>query len=177
MTAGVAVAQDEAGGWRVLFTVEGLPEDVDAECEELTAALRQVGADCGDEARFTVTARWCAHLAAASDDDLLVRVGVPPQHLALYWRMLPEDVQRSGSWLIDAASGLLFVRWPQNDVAMLRNFLQGARQPALALRGYAAVLAGPEEIMTGPERWGWRADADDIAQAIRRRWDPSGILT
>ncbi len=177
MTAGVAIAQDEAGGWRVLFTVEGLPEDVDAECEELTAALRQVGADCGDEARFTVTARWCAHLAAASDDDLLVRVGVPPQHLALYWRMLPEDVQRSGSWLIDAASGLLFVRWPQNDVAMLRNFLQGARQPALALRGYAAVLAGPEEIMTGPERWGWRADADDIAQAIRRRWDPSGILT
>lgn len=176
MTAGVAVEQDEAGEWRVLFTVEGLPEDVDAECKELAAALRQVGAGRVEEVQFPVTERWCAHLAAAGDGDLLVRVGVPPQHLALYWRILPEEVQSAGSWWIDAASGLLFVRRPQNDIAMLRNFLQSARQPALALRGYATVLAGPDEIMAGPERWGWRADAEDITQAIRRRWDPSGIL-
>ncbi|MCS6828985.1 MAG: FAD-binding oxidoreductase [Caldilinea sp.] len=176
MTAGIIIEQNDAGGWRLLFTVEGLPADVDAECEELAAALRQVGADRFMEGQPTATERWCAHLAAAGDGEMLVRVGVPPQHLAFYWRMLPEDIRCTGSWWIDVASGLLFVRRARSDVATLHNFLQGARQPALALRGYAAVLTGPEELMAPPERWGRRADADDIAQAIRRRWDPSGIL-
>ena len=177
MTAGVVVEQEEAGRWRVLFTVEGLPEDVDAECEELATVLHQAGAGGIQEEESTATQRWCAHLAAADDGELLARIGVPPQHLALYWRMLPEGARHPGAWFIDVAAGLLFVRWPRIDAATLHTHLQMAQQPALALRGYATVLSAPAEWMTGPERWDWRVDAHEIAHAIRRRWDPAEILT
>lgn len=176
MTAGVIIAQEKTGRWRVLFTVEGLPEDVSAECEELATALRQAGAHRIEEEETTATQRWCTHLAAASNGDLLVRVGVPPQHLGLYWRMLPEEAQHSATWLIDVASGQLFARWPRRDAATLRTDLQTVQQPALALRGYAAVLSAPVEWMAEPEQPIARVQINDIAQAIRRRWDPAGIL-
>jgi hypothetical protein len=60
------------------------------------------------ECERTATARWCDHLVAASDGDLLLRAGVPPQHLALYWQMLPEDVRASGAWFVDVAAGLIY---------------------------------------------------------------------
>lgn len=153
----------------MVFTVEGLPEDVDAECEELAAALRLAGTGDIKEEEPTATQRWCTHLAAAGDGELLVRIGVPPQHLTLYWQMLPEEARHPGAWLIDVASGLLFVRWPRIDAVTLHAYLQMAQQPALALRGYAAVLSAPADPTAGPAQWDWRVNVHEIAQAIRHR--------
>jgi hypothetical protein len=110
MAAGVVVDQDASGAASVDVTLEGLAEDVRSEAEEIAAALRMAGAQVITEGERTATARWCDHLAAAGDGDLLLRAGVPPQHLALYWQMLPEEVRDAGAWFVDVAAGLLFVR-------------------------------------------------------------------
>jgi D-lactate dehydrogenase (cytochrome) len=176
MAAGVVVHQDATGQHRLTITLEGLAEDVRAEAGEITTALRKAGAQVIAEGERTATARWCDHLAAAGDGDLLMRAGVPPQHLALYWQMLPEDVCDAGAWFVDVASGLLFVHWPVVDVATARRRVEQVRQPALALRGYAVVLAAPEAVMGGIDRWGYQADGEKIVNAIKTSWDPAEVL-
>jgi hypothetical protein len=144
MAAGVVVDQDATGQHRLTITLEGLAEDVRSEAEEITAALRGRAPQVITEGERTATARWCDHLAAAGDGDLLMRAGVPPQHLALYWQMLPEDVRacrrvvrRRGGWTDLWALDGQMMRRP-----MARRRVEQVRQPALALRGYAVVLAG-----------------------------------
>jgi len=177
MTAGVVVHRDAAGQHWLTITLEGLPEDVRAEAEEIIAVLRKVGAqDVKDNGLPTATAQWGAHLGAAGDDTLLLRVGAPPQHLAHYWQMLPEAVRDADAWFVDVASGLLFVRRPVVAADALAQWVAQVRQPALALRGYAVVQAAPEPLLRGIDRWGYCADGVDVAEAIRRRWDPAGIL-
>jgi hypothetical protein len=86
---------------------------------------------------------WCDHLSAAGSDNLTVRAGVPPQHLALYWQMLPEAARAAGTWFVDVASGLFFVRLSVDDVrSCAKHWVDQIHQPALALRGYATVQAG-----------------------------------
>ncbi len=176
MAAGVVVDQDTTGRQRLTITLEGLAEDVRTEAEEITVALRKAGAQVIAEGERTATARWCDHLAAAGDGDLLMRAGVPPQHLALYWQMLPEDVRGDGVWFVDVASGQVFGRWTVDDQEMTRRRVEQMRQPAVALRGYAVVLAAPEAVLGEIDRWGYRADGEKIVEAIKRRWDPIGIL-
>jgi glycolate oxidase subunit GlcD len=176
MTAGVVVDQDAAGQHRLTVTLEGLAEDVRSEAEEIAAALRMAGAQVITEGARTATARWCDHLAAAGDGDLLLRAGVPPQHVAIYWQMLPEEVRDAGAWFVDVAAGQIYGRWAVDDAMIARQQVEQVRQPALALRGYAVVLAAPAAVLGEIDRWGYQADGAEVAAAIQRRWDPAGVL-
>ena len=176
MAAGVVVHQDAAGQYRLTFTLEGLPEDVRAETVAITAALRAAGADAvqeGDER--TATALWCAHLRA-DDGSLLGRAGVPPQHLTIYWQMLPEDARGASACFVDVAAGLVYLRAPGEDVATAQSWVEQIRQPALALRGYAVVQDGPASVLAALDCCGYQADGAAIADAIRQRWDPQRIF-
>ncbi len=176
MAAGVVVGRDAAGQHRLTFTLEGLPEDVRAEAAEIAAALRTAGARAIEEGgERTATALWCDHLGAA-DGNLLVRAGVPPQHLALYWQMLAEDARTAGACLVDVAAGLLYLRGSAADGTAARRWVEQIRQPALALRGYAVVQDGPERVLAALDRWGYRADGAAVADAIRQRWDPQRVF-
>jgi D-lactate dehydrogenase (cytochrome) len=177
MAAGVVVQRDESGQHQLAITLEGLPEDVRAEAGEITAALGKAGAPAVttvDEP--TATALWCDHLAAAGNDMLRLRIGVPPQHLALYWQMLPEKLRGDGAWLVDIASGLLYARWRVEGNEQARRWVAQVREPALALRGYAVVEDLPAALMGAIDRWGYGAEGEEIGRAIQRRWDPAGIL-
>ena len=125
MAAGVGVHRDATGQHWLTITLEGLPDDVHAEAEEIVAALRQAGAQAIEEdGDHTATALWCDHLVAAEGNAPLVRAGVPPQRLALCWQMLPEEVRTAGAWFVDVAAGLLFVRLPAGDAATAGGFVR-----------------------------------------------------
>jgi len=176
MAAGVVVHQDGAGQQRLTFTLEGLPEDVRAEAAEMTAALRRAGARTVEEGgERTATALWCDHLGA-DDGSLLVRAGVPPQHLALFWQMVAEEARAAGACFVDVAAGLVYVRASGADAATAQRTVEAIRQPALALRGYAVVQDGPADMLAALDRHGYRADGATVADAIRARWDPQGVL-
>jgi D-lactate dehydrogenase (cytochrome) len=172
----VVVDCDVVGQHWLTVTLEGLPEDVRAEADAITAALRQAGAVAIAESDATATARWCAHLRAAGEGDLLLRAGVPPQHLAFYWQMLPEDVRNAGAWFVDVASGLLFGRRPVADVDAARRWVESVQQPALALRGYAVVQTGPTPLLTDSARSEECTASIEVAAALKQRWDPAGVL-
>jgi D-lactate dehydrogenase (cytochrome) len=149
---------------------------VRAEAEEITALLRMAGARVSEDGgEQTASARWCEYLGAAGKEELLVRVGVPPQHLRIYWQMLSDTVRTAGRWFVDVASGMMFVRQPVNLHTPAHDWVEQVRQPALALRGYAVVQAAPESA-NGLDRCGYRAEGADVAEALQRRWDPAGIL-
>ena len=176
MAAGVVVHQDGAGQQRLTFTLEGLPEDVRAEAAAISAALRKAGAQTIEEGgERTATALWCKHLGAA-DGSLLMRAGVPPQHLALFWQMVAAEVRTAGACFVDVAAGLVYVRASGADAATAQRTVEAIRQPALALRGYAVVQDGPADMLAALDRHGYRADGAAVADAIRARWDPQGVL-
>ncbi|HHY57230.1 MAG TPA: FAD-binding protein [Chloroflexi bacterium] len=175
MTAGVVIDCDADGCHHLVITLEGLPDDVHTEVDEISAALRTIGASEITATEHTATARWCEHLRAAGEDDLLLRVGVPPQHLALYWQMLPTDTRHAGIWLVDVASGIFFVRRPAH-ATMTAQWVEQVRQTAVALRGYAVMQGG---ATTERPRDASKADqwcAAELAQVLAQRWDRAGIL-
>jgi hypothetical protein len=59
-----------------------------------------------------------------------------------------------------------------------RQWVEQVRQPALALRGYAVVLAAPAAVLGEIDRWGYQADGADSSpqRGVQRRWDPAGVL-
>lgn len=177
MTAGVVIDRDASGRHHLTITIEGLPEDVRSETEEITTALHKAGVCDISASEHTATARWCDHLHAAGDHDLLLRVGVPPQHLALYWQMLPEDVRSAGSWLVDVASGLLFVRLRIEESSAATHWMEQVRQPATALRGYAALQSSPDITQFADNRLVHQSDGVEIVNRLMQRWDCAGILT
>jgi len=176
MTAGVVVHRDTAGEYRLTFTLEGLPEDVRAESAEMMAALCKAGArSIEQDSAATATLLWRRHLLAA-EGGLLVRAGVPPQYLALYWQMLAEDTRAAGACFVDVAAGLIYLHRSAEDGASIQRWVEQVRQPALALRGYALVQDGPETVLTQMDRRGYRTTATAIAEAIRQRWDPKRVF-
>lgn len=177
MAAGVVVHRDATGQHRLTITLEGLPEDVHAEADEIMAVLRKAGAQTiKDGGEQTATALWRDHLSAAGEGDLMLRAGVPPQHLALYWQMLPDAVQERSTWFVDVAAGQVYVRWTPPEPAAASRDLDGLRHPALALLGYAVVLTVPENLAEGIDRWGYDIDRCESVENLRRHWDPAGVL-
>ena len=147
VAAGVVLVQDELsadGRTNLLFTLEGLAEDVAAEQEEIASRLREAGAPPPTLLESgTATAAWAEFLGGAPDDACVVRAGVPPQHLGLYRAMIPEEARRGAHWLVDVASGLLYGQCRLTSPAAAQAWLAAVRQPALALRGYAVLLQAP----------------------------------
>lgn len=160
--------------WKLRITVEGLAEDVDAEVAELAAALRKAGAPDAGEGTATATAAWAALLGAAGDDGCLVRAGVPARALQAYWEMVPEDVKAAASWCADVANGLLYAVQPGAPEAEIARRLAGVREPALALGGYAAVMAAADGSQI--DRQGYRSEGGEVMRRLKARWDPAGIL-
>ena len=83
--------------------------------------------------------------------------------------MFPAPLASSSLTASDSIADLSFLHW-------LVNEREKACQPALALRGYAVVQDGPAAIMDEIDRWEHRTDGEDVAEAIKRRWDPAGVL-
>jgi hypothetical protein len=151
-----------AGQHWLTVTLEGLPEDVRAEADEITVATAQGRRPEHDAASCPPPRPVGATISTQRDeDDLLLRAGVPPQHLALYWQMLPEDGARAGTWFVDVAAGQIYGQWAVDGGEMAQRRVEQVRQPALALRGYAVVLAAPGQC------WG-RSTAGGIGLRVMR---------
>jgi D-lactate dehydrogenase (cytochrome) len=149
----------------LVYTAEGLPEDVAAELAEAREVLTaqgiaqiiQVDEPSGSE----IWARWLA-AAPGEPGGFALRAGAAAKDLPAVLRSLAGD--GACSFLADLAGGLLYVRGIA-DVAPLRR-------AALAVGGYAVVLpaAGAQEI------WGYTPDSLDLMRALRQRWGAGGLL-
>ena len=151
----------------LIYTAEGLPEDVAAELaearEELKAAgmaeVIQVDEPSGSE----VWAGWLATGRAASASPI-VRAGVPAKHLPALLRARADG----GSFVADLAGGLLYVR-DAGDVAPLRRAV-------LAMGGYVIALPAPGAASATQDFWGYTPGSLELMRALRQRWGAGGLL-
>jgi D-lactate dehydrogenase (cytochrome) len=169
--------------YALIYTAEGLVEDVAAEFAEVRAVLESesvravvpapedgLALDATQATRHQVSGSetwgtWLGHEGTA------VRVGVAPKDLA---RLMVEigPLLESLSCMADFPSGMLWLRGSDD--------IEPIRQAARALGGYAIVLPGPVSRGRRPDAtvdsWGYSPDGLDLMRALKARWDPRDLL-
>lgn len=149
--------------YALIYTAEGLDEDVRTEIKQVHRVLHGDGATAVTLADHTSSGSeiWCRWLREASPSETVVRVGAPPKGLPF----LPG---KNVSFVADLASGLLYARGS-------RSVMQGLGQMARAARGYAVTLSGPTATRDRSDLWNYRPDALELMRALKSRWDPRGL--
>ncbi len=156
----------------VIYTVEGMAEDVAAELDLARGMLRatdvpavQIDAPAGSDV-------WAAFIRASGAHDMLVRAGVAPKDVgALLQRTGPGSTE---SYLIDLAAGQIYLRAPAPPGTGHAAIVTRLRAAAQELGGYTVVLAAPARPRL--DLWGHAPDAMDLMRALRRRWGADGLL-
>jgi len=152
----------------LLYTAEGLVEDVEAELEQVRETLKAMGAKVG-EVEIPAIDMWTSTL----DTGTVVRVGVPPRDLPLY--MQEHKALYNEMYIADMSSGCLYAVKETGTEDEIRAWVAALRRPALALQGYAVVMRLAEG-MQNVDRWGYRPQALDVMKRLKLRWDPADIL-
>ncbi len=169
------VSQAAQPPYTLVYTAEGIAEDVEAELAEVRRILqKEQAAPPTEVATLSGTDIWAA-LLGDTQRNIQMRVGVPAKDMAAYINDQSALLQR-GAFLADIGNGLLYATKNTNDATRAHRWIEQLRTPALALEGYAVVITMPEEWHEAIDRWGYRPQALDVMRTLKKRWDPAGIL-
>lgn len=147
----------------IVYTAEGVPEDVASEIEQVRTILQaegighvtQLDAPSGSQV-------WGEWLSAAGPAETTLRMGVAPKDLGHVLKSLAPTLG-DAPFMAEFATGLVYVRTPN---------VQAVRQAARSVGGYAIVLSGPSQV----DRWGYAPEGLDLMRGIKARWDPHGLF-
>jgi FAD/FMN-containing dehydrogenase len=160
----------------LVYTAEGIPEDVEAEINEVRRALLAAGAPEPVERETpTGTDLWVGLLKSRLEQGLIVRAGVPPKDIAVYVQS-HVDVLEAETFLADVPGGLVYAVATFDDAETARGWVEKLRQPALEMEGYGVVMSAPETLRGALDLWGYRPETLDLMRSLKARWDPAGIL-
>ncbi|HTK07409.1 MAG TPA: FAD-linked oxidase C-terminal domain-containing protein [Ktedonobacteraceae bacterium] len=158
--------------YTLAYTVEGLPEDVQVELDQVRQKLHASGApEPLTVSEPTGSQTWAAFLAQATERDLLVRIGLPVKDLPAYLQDHAAQLQET-PFIADMGNGLIYALKPVDKAGASNSWLSALRQDALRLEGYALVINQHEHI----DRAGYQPQALSIMQALKQRWDPGQVL-
>ncbi len=159
----------------LIYTAEGLTEDVQAELRQVREALRSAGATEPIEVEdMTGTSAWSETLCAAAS-SIQVRVGLPIRDLPVYTQDHVSSLD-CDALVIDFGSGFVHVALPAQDPVQAKRDVEQLRAPALQVGGYAIVTHIPDGWQGNLERWGYKPDTHELMSKLKERWDPAGIL-
>ncbi len=158
-------------GNALIYTVEGLVEDVHAEViqagEILPTENIEKSEQC-DPSGSDIWAEWVRSLSLSEklpeQQDMLLKIGVPPKDLSALMHNGLEEVIANSPSIIDFANGHIYC-YGVFDLARIRK-------AAAHYEGYAVLL----QTCPGQDRWGYAPAALALMQEIKRCWDPKGIL-
>jgi D-lactate dehydrogenase (cytochrome) len=174
LTAGIDLPGEGDAPYTLLFTLEGLAEDIEAEAADLRQALAAAGAPPPVNLEsLSAAAAWTNFVAAGGETQTLVRVGLPAGKLGAYWRQLPPAVQAQAAWCADVGNSLLYAR-ADLDAAATSGWLAALRKSALGMGGYAVAVQSPHCV--GLDPWGYAPDTLPWMLQLKRQWDPTGLL-
>jgi D-lactate dehydrogenase (cytochrome) len=158
------------------YTAEGISQEVESELTQVCATLEKIGAAQPIQVDApSGTELWQALIARAQPTALQVRVGIAPKNVAEFVSERATLLD-AGLFLVDVANGIITIATEQGDPDHAKRWLEKLRRAALDLGGYAIVTAMPEEWNGIVDRWGYRPESRDLMRALKRRWDPAGIL-
>ncbi len=172
------VKSDEmfASNYALVYSVEGISEDVQSELEQVQDALRVLEAPAAKEiVTFTGTELWSHLCAPSTQSSLLLRIGLPQRELAVFLEK-HADVLHKCDCLVDYASSFLYVQHhyseDENAVRLLGTLRQGAKERG----GYVVIMDMPGTLEGIVDRWGYQAESFMLMQHLKAQWDPYSIL-
>ncbi len=167
----------QAAPYTLIYTAEGVPEDVDAELTQVSTTLRRAGAGV-IETNVTGTSVWANHLSQAGAEGLAVRIGLPAQALSEIGQTLPPLAGQQN--LLDFGAGMIYTTLPTGTPVVtlesVQVWLTAVRRLAHAHGGYATVMAMPTLWRGALEPWGYQPESIQLMRSLKARWDPAGIL-
>jgi glycolate oxidase subunit GlcD len=164
------------GSYVLAYTAEGLPEDVQAELDQVRQVLRTAAVPAPVEVdQVSGTDIWARLLENSSGRALQVRVGVPARDLASYIKTQSAALNDT-AFIADIGSGLVYAVSEHREPTAAQHWLDSLRRPALALGGYAVAIDMPGTWQDTIDRWGYQPAALDLMHNLKARWDPGDIL-
>lgn len=144
----------------LVYTAEGVAEDVTAELDQARAVLTAAGARAPVELESVAGSELWASWLRADSAPALVRSGIAPKDLG---RWLIEVAPHMGQapFVADMATGMVYTR----------GVLPALRPAAEKLGGYSVVVAGSATV---EDRWGRAPEGLDLMQGLKMKWDPTG---
>ena len=154
--------------YALVYTAEGVPEDVQVELAQAQAVLEAGGLTAAGRADVLAGSQvWAEWLRTALAAGMTLRVAAPPKDVA---RLLVDlaPVAPAAPFIADFASGLVYLQSAE---------IAAARQAAQRLCGYAIVLSGEQATPGAPglDPWGYAPEGLDLMAALKARWDPQAL--
>ncbi len=180
VASAVLVAEDaqlpgvDAAPYTLIYTAEGVAEDVATELAQVTATLQQAGIKQVVETATTGTAVWMQHLQRSSPDSCAVRIGAPVKAVGDTLAKLPALPGQKQ--LVDCGAGFIYTTLPTLEAAQAQTWLAEVRRLTQQQGGYAVALSLPDSWRGVVDPWGYQPSALHLMRALKARWDPAGIL-
>ncbi|MBM4458585.1 MAG: FAD-binding protein [Chloroflexi bacterium] len=159
--------------YALVYTAEGVPEDVQVELAQAQAVLEAGGLTAARRVDALAGSQvWAEWLRTALAAGMTLRVAAPPKDLARVglptFRRLATLPASSAPFIADLASGLVYLQSAE---------IAAARQAAQRLGGYAIVLSGEQAtpVAAGFDPWGYAPEGLDLMAALKARWDPQAL--
>ena len=160
----------------LVYTAEGIPEDVEAELELVLKHMVENGAPEPLEVEnFSGSDLWVQLLGDETQAELKIRSGVPPKDLSTYVLKCTKSLE-DGAFMVDFANGMLYAAASPDGVGEAQAWVDELRKPALAARGYTLILESSPDWQRKLDPWGYTPSTLHLMQALKSRWDPAGIL-
>lgn len=149
--------------YALIYTAEGLVEDVAAELAQVQRVLEAEGTSAVSLAGDAPSGSelWSRWLRAAAPTETVVRIGAT-------LRDLPALLHDNFSFIADLASGLLYARGDAQGIETLRRAARAAGE-------YVVMLSAPTAPEDRSAVWDHKPDALDVMRALKTRWDPRGL--
>lgn len=146
-------------------------------------ALRREWSDLGAEAHVVAAdethSLWdrLAEFSADASAPLVIKANVLPAEVAGFVRLV-ISIDPQASVQAHAGNGIVLARFADFPAAKVSSQLIGQLQPAAAKAGgNVVVLSSAYQVeLTARAVWGVRRASVDLMQAVKREFDPQGIL-
>ncbi len=156
-----------AGSDVLIYTAEGLNQDVTAEFDLVQGVFNAEGITRAVEQSVSGTEIWAQWLNTVSSETTTIRIGVPPKELPAVVRRL---VQQWGDtpFVADVANGQIYASGSLD--------VRKVRQIVAEHEGYTVIMNAPRKVSQEMDPWGISPDSLDLMRKLKARWDPHGIL-
>jgi len=161
----------------VLVRLEGTAPEVAWMQQQLLDEWQTLGIRRTDFGPFDALWSRIIEWPAAGESPLVLKANVRPRGVVAFVQAA-RDVDPSCSILSHAGSGVVYVRFPEFPKGGLSRALIGKLQPAAtSLGGSVVILSNPSGAeMTQQSVWGGDEGALELMRAVKRNFDPKGIL-
>ena len=157
-----------AAPYVLLFTAEGMKEEVNAELDEVDVVLQTEGvAKLVTDNAISGSELWADWVRSTPSGVTLLRLGVAPKELP-NWLQSHSSLSQRVPFIADLANGLLYMQ-ALNGIQELEVALRSARESG----GYVVLL---NAMADRHATWRHAPDSLDLMRTLKTRWDPRGLL-